>query len=114
MEVDTGAGTEQFLGRRVTICAGAIGTPAIMMRSGIGARAALERIAIPVVVDSPGVGANLIDHPVIMVVARAKAAVRSRSRGLLGSHLAWQRGRFGPAARNDVSFPQRLRRENFA
>jgi choline dehydrogenase len=46
VEADTGASIERFLGRRVTICAGAIGTPAILMRSEIGPRAALERIAI--------------------------------------------------------------------
>ena len=45
VEADTGAGIEHFSGRRVTICAGAIGSPAILMRSGIGPRAALERIA---------------------------------------------------------------------
>jgi choline dehydrogenase len=74
VEADTGAGAERFAGRRITLCAGSIGTPAILMRSGVGARAALGQLAIPVLVDAPGVGANLIDHPVIMVVARAKAA----------------------------------------
>jgi choline dehydrogenase len=103
VEVDTGAGTERFLGRRVTICAGAIGTPAILMRSGIGPRAALERIAVALAVDSPGVGANLIDHPVIMVVARAKAAVQH------DPAVFWEvtlRGNAGGSARpHEMMFP---------
>jgi choline dehydrogenase len=103
IEADAGAGAEQFFGRRVTICAGAIGTPAILMRSGIGPRAELDRLAIPVVVDSPRVGANLIDHPVIMVVARAKTAVEH------DPAVFWEvtlRGNAGGSARpHEMMFP---------
>jgi choline dehydrogenase len=103
IEADTGAGAERFAGRRITICAGSIGTPAILMRSGIGARAALERIAIPVLVDSPGVGTNLIDHPVIMVVARAKAGVAHDPEVFWESTL---RGNAGGSARpHEMMFP---------
>jgi choline dehydrogenase len=44
------------------VCAGAIGTPTLLMRSGIGAAADLRAHGIPVVMDLPGVGANLQDH----------------------------------------------------
>src|SRR5262249_52368431 len=43
--------------------AGAVASPVILMRSGIGPRSELERHGIRVVVEAPGVGANLIDHP---------------------------------------------------
>jgi choline dehydrogenase len=73
------------------------------MRSGVGPRAALERIAIQVAVDSPGVGANLIDHPVIMVVARAKPAVQH------DADVFWEvtlRGNAGGSARpHEMMFP---------
>ena len=55
---------EQVRGRRVTLAAGAIGSPAILLRSGIGPRAELARLGIEPVVDLPGVGAGLADHPV--------------------------------------------------
>ena len=44
------------------LAAGSIGTPNILERSGIGAGARLQALGIPVVCDSPGVGANLQDH----------------------------------------------------
>ncbi|MCB9663904.1 MAG: GMC family oxidoreductase N-terminal domain-containing protein [Alphaproteobacteria bacterium] len=49
--------------RRVVLCAGAIHTPGVLLRSGIGPRADLDRLAIPVVRDLPAVGARLLDHP---------------------------------------------------
>jgi len=48
--------------REVVVCAGAIGTPMLLMRSGIGPAADLRPHGIPVIVDLPGVGANLQDH----------------------------------------------------
>ena len=46
----------------IVLAAGAIGSPHIMMLSGIGPAAQLSRFDIPVVLDKPGVGANLHDH----------------------------------------------------
>ncbi|HHO53654.1 MAG TPA: choline dehydrogenase, partial [Deltaproteobacteria bacterium] len=48
---------------RVVLCAGAHNTPGILVRSGLGPRADLERLGIPVVRELPGVGATLLDHP---------------------------------------------------
>jgi choline dehydrogenase len=48
--------------RDVLLCAGAIDTPKLLMLSGIGAADELRAHGIPVVVDLPGVGANLQDH----------------------------------------------------
>ena len=49
-------------GREVFLCAGAIGSPQLMLLSGIGPRSELEALGIPVVVDLEGVGRNLQDH----------------------------------------------------
>ncbi|HET7912320.1 MAG TPA: GMC family oxidoreductase N-terminal domain-containing protein [Pseudolabrys sp.] len=46
----------------VILAAGAIGSPHIMMLSGIGPAAQLAEFGIPVALDKPGVGANLHDH----------------------------------------------------
>ena len=48
--------------RAVILAAGSIGSPCILMRSGLGPAADLAALGIPVLHDSPGVGANLQDH----------------------------------------------------
>jgi choline dehydrogenase len=48
--------------REVLVCGGAINSPQILMLSGIGDPAALEKLQIPVVAKVPGVGQNLQDH----------------------------------------------------
>jgi 5-(hydroxymethyl)furfural/furfural oxidase len=51
--------------RRVIVTAGAILSPALLMRAGIGSAAALRALGINVVIDRPGVGGNLRDHPAL-------------------------------------------------
>ncbi len=64
VEVSSGGRrTERILARRVILAAGAIGSPAILLRSGIGPSADLRRLGIAVRVAHPGVGAGLVDHP---------------------------------------------------
>jgi choline dehydrogenase-like flavoprotein len=46
----------------VVLCAGAYGTPPILLRSGIGPAEHLRSVGIGVRLDLPGVGANLADH----------------------------------------------------
>ncbi|KAG8213261.1 hypothetical protein J3R82DRAFT_11733 [Butyriboletus roseoflavus] len=48
--------------KEVIVCGGAIHSPQILMLSGIGPAPLLKKHNIPVVIDSPGVGANLLDH----------------------------------------------------
>lgn len=45
------------------LAAGAIGSPHLLLRSGIGAAGGLRALGIDPVADLPGVGANLQDHP---------------------------------------------------
>ena len=47
---------------RSIMAAGSIGSPQIMMLSGVGPAAQLAQFGIPVLLDRPGVGANLHDH----------------------------------------------------
>jgi len=49
-------------GREVVLSLGAIHTPKVLMQSGIGSQAELQRLGIPVVQHLPGVGQNLQDH----------------------------------------------------
>lgn len=48
--------------RDIIVSAGALATPAILQRSGIGPAGLLKRLSIPIVADNPGVGANLFEH----------------------------------------------------
>lgn len=48
--------------REVLLCAGAIASPQILQRSGVGAADLLKRFDIPLISHLPGVGANLQDH----------------------------------------------------
>jgi choline dehydrogenase-like flavoprotein len=52
---------------RVVLAAGAYASPAILLRSGIGPPSQLGALGIPVGVALPGVGAHLVDHPIISV-----------------------------------------------
>lgn len=54
--------------REVILCGGAIGSPQLLMLSGIGPMKELRRFDIPVVCDLPGVGANLQDHPSVGLI----------------------------------------------
>jgi choline dehydrogenase len=47
----------------VVLSLGAIHTPKVLMQSGIGDQAELQRLGIPVVQHLPGVGQNYQDHP---------------------------------------------------
>lgn len=67
VELESGGSVQQVLAGTVTLSAGALNTPAILMRSGVGPAQRLAGLGIPVVLDQPGVGANLIEHQQITV-----------------------------------------------
>jgi choline dehydrogenase len=54
--------------KEVLLCAGAIDTPRLLMLSGVGPASDLSALGIDVVLDSPGVGENLLDHPESVIV----------------------------------------------
>jgi len=70
-----GDGSREILHARgeIILCAGAIGSPDLLLRSGIGAGAALQAQGVPVVQDLPGVGANLHDHVDVMVITKSRS-----------------------------------------
>ncbi len=73
VEVENADGSlETIAARLVVLCAGAVMSPAILLRSGVGPRAELEALGIDVVRDVPGVGANLSDHPALAVVCQVR------------------------------------------
>jgi len=61
-------GTVSVSAGEVVICAGVVHSPAILMRSGVGPFSVLEAAGVPVIHDLPGVGANLLEHPLVTLV----------------------------------------------
>ena len=59
----------------VVLCAGGIGTPHLLLVSGIGPAVQLEGAGVPVVLDAPGVGRAFTDHPDLSVGWRARRDV---------------------------------------
>jgi choline dehydrogenase-like flavoprotein len=76
--VEYHVGAETFVAEctgEVVLAAGTVGTPQLLMLSGIGPADHLEDLGIEVVADLPGVGANLFDHPMCSVVYQSAQPV---------------------------------------
>ena len=76
IEIECAGSLQRVRGRRITLSAGAIHSPALLMRSGIGPRDELAAHGIECKVNLPGVGSNLIDHPMVFVVATPVAGIQ--------------------------------------
>jgi choline dehydrogenase len=75
VECVTAGGVERFEAGRITLAAGAVATPPILLRSGIGPADALRGLGIPVVLDVPAVGRNLQDHTGVFVTSIARPGI---------------------------------------
>jgi 5-(hydroxymethyl)furfural/furfural oxidase len=76
VKVSRGGKIETVRGREVVVCSGAIHTPALLMRSGVGPAAHLRDVGAPLVADVPAVGQNLGEHPSIGLSAYLKPEAR--------------------------------------
>ncbi|HXW81750.1 MAG TPA: GMC oxidoreductase, partial [Acidimicrobiales bacterium] len=67
---------EHYRARKTILSAGAVYSPALLMRSGVGPAEHLSGLGVPVVARLPGVGANLQNHPVIYLATHLPPTAR--------------------------------------
>ena len=72
--VEVVSGGEKFTveGEVIILSTGTIGSPQLLLLSGVGPADHLRSLGIPVVQDLPGVGQNLRDHPLVYMTHRTK------------------------------------------
>ncbi|MDC7817775.1 GMC family oxidoreductase [Pseudomonas sp. BLCC-B112] len=87
--------------REIILCAGSVGSPSILQRSGIGPSALLQRLGIGVSHALPGVGGNLQDHLQLRLIyklenARTLNQIAGSLWGKMGMGLRYLYDRSGP------------------
>lgn len=103
--VERSGALEHVRARVFVLCAGAIETPCILMRSGVGPGAELDALGIEQAADVAGVGANLCDHPALAVLCAAKdPAICARDLPIIQTILRYTAP--GSEHRNDLQIEQ--------
>jgi 5-(hydroxymethyl)furfural/furfural oxidase len=102
LRVRTREGWQRIEGGEIILSAGAIHSPAILMRSGVGPADDLRELGIRAVADLP-VGRDLIDHPMIAMSMALKESARCRTIEARHTNCAvrYSSG-LGGAGRNDM------------
>ena len=77
----------EFRAKEVILCCGAIHSPAVLLRAGIGPVGHLREMGIPVRANRPGVGQRLMDHPSISVASYLKPGARKNPYSKRSLHL---------------------------
>ena len=102
LEIVTRQGRQSLDARReVIVSSGSFGSPAILMRSGLGPQAHLREHGITVLHDLPGVGSNLQDHATTVLIQRSPRTDLTLGfslpggAALLGAMGQWRRERTG-------------------
>ena len=78
VRVRFGDAWEEIAATEIVLCAGAIHSPCILMRSGIGPSPSLKALGIAVQQDAPAVGRHLMDHPILRASIALKPEYRAR------------------------------------
>ena len=76
VEVESGGEVFTVESNKVVLSAGALKSPHILMLSGIGPKDQLDEYGIDVLQDTPGIGANLRNHPISPISFRVKEGIK--------------------------------------
>ncbi|NYD42950.1 GMC family oxidoreductase [Nocardioides panaciterrulae] len=86
--------------REVLLCGGAVNSPQLLLLSGVGPRNHLAEVGVETYVDSPGVGANLQDHPVVPLLWHTKGVTDLAQLNNVRNFVRWKARGTGPLASN--------------
>jgi choline dehydrogenase len=90
LEIERHGRSEVLHSQRVVLCAGALNTPSILLRSGIGPRDEVARIGCDLTMHLPAIGRRLLDHPGAAIFLRPRLfAPTSRHDPLLQTVLRY-------------------------
>lgn len=93
LEALTKNGVERIEASNVVLCAGAINTPGVLLRSGIGPDRDVRRLQCEPLVDASAVGRRLLDHPGTGIFIWARRGVRvDRSAPIIQTALRYSSG----------------------
>jgi choline dehydrogenase len=90
----------QRANREILLCAGTIGSPQILMLSGIGPTEQLRQHGLDVRIDLPGVGENLQDHPIAGLAYECTKPVSLRNAEGFAALIQYLIARRGPLTSN--------------
>jgi len=88
--------------REVVLASGAVGTPKLMLHSGIGPAHDLRRLGIALILDAPRVGDGLQDHPLCVPLWRAPDVLNLWEFGTEENMRLWRDGGRGPLASHGI------------
>ncbi|WP_380926137.1 GMC family oxidoreductase [Sphingomonas leidyi] len=91
------AGGEELFGETIILSAGALMTPELLLRSGIGPADDLAGIGVEVRLNAPGVGRGLTDHPSVAIASYLPSTARLRGQRrhiMLGARFSTDQTRF--------------------
>lgn len=98
-----GARSEIRAGREVIVCAGAIGSPHLLQRSGLGDGRLLARFGVPLVLDNPAIGANLGEH-VVLALPHRLHGMAGHNREFASARLCLNLARYYALRRGVLTF----------
>ncbi len=99
--VESGGESFAVEAEQIILSAGAVGSPHLLLLSGVGPAGQLEGLGIPVIQDTPGVGKNLKDHPKVYITWEVGGGFTAPSnRGAGGAALRFTAP--GSHLRNDL------------
>lgn len=110
--VEVESAGERFVveGDEIILSAGPIGSPHLLMLSGIGPADQLSEHGIPLVKDLPGVGQNLRDHPTVHVSWKAQPGVPEPPHEVGPQKVALRYTAPGSNVKNDMIKVMRFRK----